>query len=50
MFDSRAFGLMKKTSILINTSRGGIIQQEDLVEALKSGGIFAAGDLGFGFA
>ena len=45
MFDSRAFGLMKKTSILINTSRGGIINQDDLVEALTSGGIFAAGEL-----
>ena len=34
---------MKNSSILINTSRGGIIDQEDLIEALKSGQIFAAG-------
>ena len=38
-----AFSLMKNSSILINTSRGGIIDQEDLVEALKSKQIFAAG-------
>jgi len=43
MFDSRAFSLMKKTSVLINTSRGGVINQEDLVEALTNGKIFAAG-------
>ena len=34
---------MKKTAVLINTSRGGIINQEDLVEALSSGSILAAG-------
>ena len=34
---------MKNSSILINTSRGGIIDQEDLVEALKAKQIFAAG-------
>jgi len=43
MFDSRAFGLMKKTSVLINTSRGGVINQDHLVEALTNGQIFAAG-------
>jgi len=43
LFDSRAFGLMKKTSVLVNTSRGGIINQDDLVTALSSGTIFAAG-------
>ena len=35
--------MMKKTAILINTSRGGIIDQEDLVEALEQKEIFAAG-------
>ena len=35
--------MMKKTSILINTSRGGIIDQKDLVEALEQKEIFAAG-------
>merc|ERR1711971_538317 len=33
----------KSSSILINTSRGGIINQGDLVSALKEGKIFAAG-------
>lgn len=34
---------MKPGVILLNTSRGGLIVQEDLVEALKSGRIYAAG-------
>jgi len=42
-FDKKAFSKMKQTSILINTSRGGIINQDDLVEALKNKDIFAAG-------
>ena len=37
------FEKMKKTAVLINTSRGGIVNQEDLVEALTSGSILAAG-------
>jgi len=43
MFDSRAFGLMKNSSIFVNTSRGGIVNQDDLVTALTSRTIFAAG-------
>ena len=35
--------LMKKTSILINTARGGIVNEEDLCRALKEGEIWAAG-------
>lgn len=42
-FNKEAFKLMKKTSIFINTSRGGIVDQEALVEALGSKEIFAAG-------
>ena len=34
---------MKKTAVFINTSRGGIVHQDDLVEALSSGSILAAG-------
>ena len=34
---------MKKTSLIINCGRGGIINEEDLVEALKSGTIAGAG-------
>lgn len=43
MFDRRSFQLMKKTAIFINISRGGIVNQDDLVEALSSKEIFAAG-------
>jgi len=42
-FDKKVFRMMKQSSILINTSRGGIVNQEDLVEALKNKEIFAAG-------
>jgi glyoxylate/hydroxypyruvate reductase len=42
-FDKTVFKKMKNNSILINTSRGGIINQDDLVEALKNKEIFAAG-------
>merc|ERR1712083_187781 len=42
-FNKNVFKMMKKTAILINTSRGGIIDQEDLVEALEQKEIFAAG-------
>ena len=42
-FDGAAFRLMKQTAVLVNTSRGGIVNQDDLVEALSSGQIFAAG-------
>ncbi|MED4126748.1 D-glycerate dehydrogenase [Shouchella miscanthi] len=35
--------MMKKTSILINTSRGGIINENDLITALKSEIILGAG-------
>ena len=34
---------MKKTSIIINTSRGGIVNELDLNEALNKGMIFGAG-------
>ena len=35
--------LMKKTSIIINTSRGGVINEIDLNKAIKDGIIFGAG-------
>lgn len=35
--------LMKKTAVLINVARGGIVNETDLFEALKSGVIWAAG-------
>ncbi len=37
------FDMMKKNAVLINTSRGGIVDQKALYEALESGRIFAAG-------
>jgi glyoxylate reductase len=39
----REFKLMKPTAYLINTSRGPVIHQDDLVEALNAGEIAGAG-------
>ena len=35
--------MMKNTALLINCSRGGIVNEQDLVEALKNGTIAGAG-------
>jgi len=43
MFNAAAFAQMKRTAIFVNTARGGVMVQRDLVEALRSGTIFAAG-------
>ncbi|XP_045477778.1 glyoxylate reductase/hydroxypyruvate reductase-like isoform X2 [Harmonia axyridis] len=43
MFNAEAFSKMKKTAIFINVSRGGIVNQPDLVGALKKNQIYAAG-------
>lgn len=42
MIGSRELALMKKSAYIINCSRGGIINEEDLVEALKSGTLAGA--------
>ncbi len=39
----RELSLMKPTSVLINTSRGGVLDQDALVQALQTRRIFAAG-------
>jgi phosphoglycerate dehydrogenase-like enzyme len=36
MIDRKALGLMKPSAFLINTSRGGLVQEADLLEALRS--------------
>jgi glyoxylate/hydroxypyruvate reductase len=43
MFNINAFNTMKNTAILINTSRGGVVDQNALYNALKNGDIKAAG-------
>lgn len=43
MFNDRAFHLMKNSAVFINTSRGGVVNQNDLYNALSKGEIRAAG-------
>lgn len=43
MFNASVFKKMKKTAILINTGRGGVIDHDALTEALRNGDITAAG-------
>jgi len=43
IFDGCAFEKMKKTAIFINTARGGIHQEDDLLKALEQGQIWGAG-------
>ena len=43
MITGRELGLMKSTALLINCSRGGIIDEADLAEALNAGVIAGAG-------
>ena len=43
LIDSKILKTMKNNSIIINTARGGIINEKDLDQALKSKIIFAAG-------
>uniref|UniRef100_A0A1W7RAF2 Glyoxylate reductase/hydroxypyruvate reductase n=1 Tax=Hadrurus spadix TaxID=141984 RepID=A0A1W7RAF2_9SCOR len=42
MFNAKVFGMMKPHAVFINTSRGGVVQQDDLYDALKNGKIRAA--------
>lgn len=43
MIDSRIFSMMKPTAILINTARGGLIDEDALIEALSQNRIAGAG-------
>ncbi|XP_053610873.1 glyoxylate reductase/hydroxypyruvate reductase [Plodia interpunctella] len=43
LFNKAAFEKMKKTAVFINTSRGGTVDQNALIEALKNNTIRAAG-------
>ncbi|MDY0408783.1 2-hydroxyacid dehydrogenase [Virgibacillus soli] len=43
LFDKNAFGKMKKSAIFINASRGAVVDEAALYEALKEGEIEAAG-------
>lgn len=43
LIDADAIARMKKTALLINTSRGGIINEDALAEALNTGRIAGAG-------
>ena len=37
MFNSKTFGLMKQGSLFVNTARGGVMVEKDLLDALDSG-------------
>lgn len=43
LFDERAFSMMKNTAYIINTARGAVIKEEDLIQALQRGEIAGAG-------
>jgi len=43
LIDANAFSKMKKSAFLINTARGGVVNEADLADALNSGTIAGAG-------
>jgi phosphoglycerate dehydrogenase-like enzyme len=43
MLDREALSRMKRDAVLVNTSRGGVVDEDALVDALRTGGLAAAG-------
>lgn len=43
LFNKDAFKKMKNSAVLVNTSRGGVVNQDDLLDALKTNEIWGAG-------
>ena len=43
LIDARRLALMKRDAVLVNTSRGPVVDEEALAAALEDGAIFAAG-------
>lgn len=43
LFNAERFRQMKPTAVFVNTARGPIVVEKDLIDALKKGVIFAAG-------
>jgi glyoxylate reductase len=42
LIDATALAMMKSSAVLVNTSRGAVVDQDALVDALQAGRIFAA--------
>jgi len=42
MFDKNVLARMKKDAVLVNTGRGGIVNESDLYECMKAGHLFGA--------